>query len=113
MTLFDVVLLPFPFTDSSTTKQRPCLVLAAFHRSGFADLALVAMITSQMNGYTLPGDTQLTKWKEASLLKPSLVRLAKIVTIERSLVRKRLGRLATADQKAIRKQFRVLFADLV
>lgn len=77
MTPFDVVLLPFPFTDSTTTKQRPCLVLASFRRSGTAELCVVAMVTSQMNGYSLPGDTQLKEWQEAGLLKPSLVRLAR------------------------------------
>ena len=43
----DVVLIPFPFTDLSTTKQRPALVISseAFHQQG-TDL-LVCAITSQ------------------------------------------------------------------
>ena len=43
----DVVLVPFPFTDQSTTKKRPAVVVssAAYHRERF-DLIAMA-ITSQ------------------------------------------------------------------
>src|SRR5262249_13295366 len=99
MTPFDFVLLPFPFTDLSTTKQRPCLILAALHPKGLAEHYIVAMITSQLTGFSFPGDTLLAKWREAGLPKPSMVRLAKVVTIERSLVRKKLGALQGADRK--------------
>ena len=112
MTPFDLVLLPFPFTDLRTNKQRPCLILAAFQPRGLPEHYVVAMITSQLDGSEFPGDTRLTKWSEAGLPKPSLVRLAKVVTIERSLIRKELGSLHAADRKSIRKEFRRVFKQL-
>ncbi len=45
---FDVVVVPFPFTDSSRTKRRPALVLS--QKTGFGDViehSVLAMITSQ------------------------------------------------------------------
>ena len=113
MTPFDLVLLPFPFTDLRTTKRRPCLILAAFQPRGLPEHYVVAMITSQLTGLAYPGDTHLTKWNEAGLPKPSLVRLAKVVTIERSLISKELGSLQTADRKAIREEFKRVFKQLV
>jgi mRNA interferase MazF len=113
MTPFDLVLLPFPFTDLRTTKQRPCLILAAFQPRGLPEHYVVAMITSQLTGFAFPGDTHLTKWHEAGLPKPSLVRLAKIVTIEKPLIRKELGSLHAADRKAIREEFKHVFKLLV
>lgn len=46
----DVVLVPFPFTDQSTTKQRPAVVVssAAYNRIR-RDVILMA-ITSQVRG---------------------------------------------------------------
>lgn len=43
----DVVLVPFPFSDQSATKQRPAVVISsdAYHRE-HADVLLIA-ITSQ------------------------------------------------------------------
>jgi mRNA interferase MazF len=113
MTPFDVVLLPFPFTDLRTTRQRPCVILSAFQPKGLAEHYVVAMVTSQLSGLAFPGDTVLAKWSEAGLPKPSLVRMAKVVTVDRSLIRKKVGTLEEADRKAIRRQFRQVFSELV
>jgi hypothetical protein len=62
---------------------------------------------------TFPGDTRFAKWREAGLPKPSLVRLAKVVTVERSLICKKLGALQANDRQAVRRQFRQVFSELV
>ena len=113
MTPFDLVLLPFPFTDLRTTKQRPCLILAALQPRGLQQHYVVAMVTSQLTGLGFPGDTHLARWSEAGLPKPSLVRLAKVVTIDKSLIRKELGSLHSVDRKAIREEFKQVFKQLV
>jgi mRNA interferase MazF len=113
MTVFDLVLLPFPFTDLSTTKQRPCLILAAFEPKGLPEHYVVAMVTSRLDSFQFPGDTRLAKWREAGLPKPSIVRLAKVVTLEHSLIRKKLGTLEPNDRAAVCRQFRKTFTNLV
>jgi len=110
---FDLVLLPFPFTDLSATKRRPCLILALFQPQGLPEHYGVAMVTSHLDGAAFPGDTLFSKWREAGLPKPSMARLAKVVTVERSLIRKKLGALHASDRSAIRRQFRRVFAELV
>jgi mRNA interferase MazF len=113
MTPFDLVLLPFPFTDLSTTKQRPCLILAVFQPKGLPEHYVVAMVTSRLDGAVFPGDTRFAKWREAGLPKPSMARLAKVVTVERSLIRAKLGTVDGSDRQALRRQFRKMFAELV
>ena len=97
----DVVLVPFPFTDQSATKKRPAVVVSsgAYHRAG-PDLVIMA-ITSQVRVARTVGELRLRQWQGAGLLKPSTVKPV-ITTIERALVLKRLGRLATEDQQALR-----------
>jgi mRNA interferase MazF len=98
MTVFrrgDVVLVAFPFTDLTTAKMRPALVISSdsFQKAGI-DIIL-AGITSQTGNVTSPTDILLCPEDQnlAGLRKPSLVRLGKIVTLDQRLVRGKLGTL--------------------
>lgn len=104
MTPFDVVLVPFPFTDLSRTKQRSCLILAATKPKGLNERYVVAMMTSHLRGLSFVSDVVLQEWKNTGLPKPTLVRLAKVVTIERKLIRRKIGRLRASDQKAVERR---------
>src|SRR5262245_53077717 len=97
----DVILVPFPFTDQTTSKKRPAVVVssAAYHR---ARIDLIVMpITSQVRSTTAFGEVSVQDWKAAGLLKPGVVKPV-ITTIERSLVLKKLGRLKDNEQAALR-----------
>ena len=113
MTPFDVVLVPFPFADLSTTKQRPCLVITSFKPTRLNEHVIVAMMTSHVSGLGFPHDVSLVDWQKAGLPKPTLVRLAKVVTLDRKLVRRKLGRLLKTDQQAIVMKFKELFLPLL
>jgi mRNA interferase MazF len=106
----DVVLVRFPFADLATTKKRPALVLARVVRSRRNRLVTVAMITSQVEGLRLPGDVDLKDWKAAGLLHPSLLRLAKVATINEDLVDKGIGKLSSGDLRLAREAFRLVFS---
>lgn len=98
MTPFDVVPVPSPFTDLSRTKQRPCLILAATKPKRLNEHYVVAMMTSHLRSLSFVSDVVLQEWKNIGLPKPTLVRLAKVVTIERKLIRRKIGRLRASDQ---------------
>ncbi len=89
------------------------MILSGFQPKGLDEHYVVAMVTSNLDGLSFPGDTRLTKWSEAGLPKPSMIRLAKVVTLERSLIRKRLGSVHGGDRQAIRRQFRQVFTEVV
>ena len=109
MTAGDVVLVRFPFASLDTTKKRPALLLASTALARRAELVTLAMITSQVDGVKLPGDVVLSEWKTAKLLHPSLVRLAKIATLDHHLVERKLGALTDADLASVRKSFARMF----
>ena len=97
----DVVLVPFPFTDQSTTKKRPAVVVssAAYHRERH-DLIILA-ITSQSRITRFAGEATIQKWEQAGLLRPSVLKPV-VATIDSSLVARRLGRLADQDRLVLR-----------
>ena len=106
----DVALVRFPFSDLAAAKKRPTLVLARTTRSPRNRLATVAMITSQVEALKLDGDVLLTDWETAGLLHPSLLRLAKVATVDEQLIDKTIGRLSTTDLDAARKAFQRVFS---
>ena len=105
----EVALVRFPFTDITTTKKRPALVLARTTRSPRNRLVTLAMITSQVEALRLEGDVLLANWKAAGLLHPSLLRLAKVATVDQQLIDKTIGRLSARDVEAARAAFRRVF----
>jgi mRNA interferase MazF len=104
---FDVVRVPFPFTDRQAEKIRPALVIsdgAAFNRP--AGHSVMAMITSAGHA-PWPLDVSISDLKSAGLPAPSIVRY-KLFTLDHRLVRGTLGRLAAKDQAKMQKALRRL-----
>ena len=104
---YDVVRVPFPFSDRQAEKNRPALVIsdaAAFNRP--AGHSVMAMITSAGHA-PWPLDVPINDLRAAGLPVPSLVRF-KLFTLDHRLVRGRLGRLAEKDQANAQKAMRRL-----
>ncbi|UCE52177.1 MAG: type II toxin-antitoxin system PemK/MazF family toxin [Desulfobacterales bacterium] len=104
---FEVVVVPFPFTDRKEGKRRPALVLSddtQFNKpSGHT---VLAMITSQKNP-DWPLDTRITGNRQAGLTAPSKVRM-KLFTLDNRLIVKKIGKLNDKDKKAVIKALQCL-----
>ena len=104
---YDVVRVPFPFTDRQAEKNRPALVIsegAVFNRA--AGHSVMAMITSVVHA-PWPLDVPISDLKAAGLPAPSLVRF-KLFTLDHRLARGKLGRLTEKDQANATKVIRRL-----
>jgi len=99
-------LLLFPFTGAAGAKRRPALVLLDM---GDADI-VVARVTSQPTRGDF--DVELAKWKRAGLLRASIVRVHKLVTLEKRLVERKLGVLADSDWAQVQAKIRQLWASI-
>jgi mRNA interferase MazF len=77
-----VVRVPFPYTDRPVQQRRPALVVSAVSLGDRGQLLWVVMITSAENR-RWPGDIEFgDTFAAAGLPAPSLIRMAKIATIE-------------------------------
>ncbi len=88
----DIVLVPFPFTDLTTVKKRPALVVSAnWYNKRYRDVVLVA-VTSHVPLILDELDHRITErdFKTGKLYKDSIVKLGKVFTIENSLVLKKI-----------------------
>jgi mRNA interferase MazF len=92
---WDVVRVPFPFTDRDAVKKRPALVLSSHAFNAASGHTIMAMITKRGHS-AWPADYDLQRWREAGLKFPSWVRL-KIFTLENTLMIDKLGALEPVD----------------
>ncbi len=96
---FDVVVVPFPYSDGLAEKRRPALVVSALDLERKLDRVWVAMITSD-RGQQLHGDATIRELTAAGLPAPSRLRASKIATIEVGHILRRAGRLSDLDRDA-------------
>ena len=94
----DVVLLPIPFTDLSSRKVRPAVVIG--HSSHAGDLFVVP-ISSQLQNVEL----RFEDWRTAGLNVLCGIK-SQIATIEDRLVVKTVGVLSPTDQSALEQRLR-------
>ena len=97
----DVVLVPFPFTDQTASKKRPAVVISSsrLHRES-VDLVIIAVTTQTRPTSSL--EVSINQWQTAGLLRPSVIKPV-VATVDRTLVLRRLGKLADPDRAAVKK----------
>jgi mRNA interferase MazF len=74
---------------------------------GDADVVL-APITTQVR--SARGDAPLREWTASGLLRPSWVRLAKVVCLEKRAITRRLGRLSAHDHTTLIQLWHTVYA---
>lgn len=105
----DIVLVSFPFTDLSSSKRRPALVISpdAFNEHG-QDVVLVAITSKEPEDRAVPLERH--DFVEGTLPKESFVKVAKIFTIHSTLVLKRVCVLRDGKLGAVLEQLRGFFS---
>jgi mRNA interferase MazF len=94
----EIVLLPIPFTDLTSRKVRPAVVIG--HSSHAGDLFVVPISSVLQNV-----DLRLQDWRAAGLNVPCGVK-SQIATIEDRLAVKSVGLLSLADSAALETRLR-------
>lgn len=99
----DIILVPFPFTNLSDTKIRPCLVLidAEFD-------VTVSFITTQ-TGWNDNASVIIKPSATNGLKKESLIRLNKLATIDKELIIGSIGILSKDEIGKVNVKLKEIF----
>ena len=106
----DIVLVPFPFTDQSTTKKRPALIVSSNPYNRQRPDIIIMAVTSQMHSVVYFGDVNIENWKQAGLLKPSVIKPI-FTTIEKGLVMRKFGRLDDKDLSSLQEALKTILGN--
>ena len=96
---FDIVVVPFPYSDQLAEKRRPALVVSSNPFNKKHGLLWVVMITSATNPKKLD-DIAVAANTKTGLPAASLIRPSKIATIEPERIVRVAGRIDGKQAKA-------------
>jgi len=105
---WDIILVPFPFTNLKTTKKRPVLIISPDKYNEKFNI-VIAFITSKLDLEYRLGDYKIQEWEKSNLPKPSMIRM-KFATIDKSIILKKIGRLSEKDVNEFKKLLINFFA---
>ncbi len=105
----DVVLIPFPFTDQTTSKKRPAVVVSSRAYNLVRPDLVVMAVTSQLRPSAI-GEVFVEGWQAAGLLKPSVIKPV-FATVEHRLVLRRLGSLNVGTRAALKQAIAEVLTD--
>jgi mRNA interferase MazF len=105
---FSIVTVPFPYVDQFAEKRRPALIISKIELMTAHNLIWVAMITSAENR-PWPEDIRVSSHQACGLPAPSVIRPAKIASIEASRIVSVLGSLGQDDAGRVMSYFRASF----
>lgn len=99
LSIGQVVLARFPFSDLSNQKLRPCLVIGL---AEFNDI-LLCQITSKRYGSKRAVTLATKDFSKGSIVVDSFIRPDKIATLDRSMIVQKLGTLNAAKLSEVKK----------
>lgn len=99
----DIVLVSFPFTDHSSQKVRPAVVFTPDPKSSDVLLAFISSVVqpkvNQPTDFTLKENHP--DFPATGLKKTSVFKMNKLLTVERVLIIRRLGRVSPSIQSEL------------
>jgi mRNA interferase MazF len=108
MNKWDVVLLRYPFSDLTTIKVRPALVISPDSYNSGEDAVFIAITSNvaRAGTYDVPILSNHSQFSIAGLHYDSIIRVTKIFTLKQTLVAKKLGTLGPDFQAEVSFQLR-------
>jgi mRNA interferase MazF len=97
---WDVVVLPFPYADQLAEKRRPAIIVSKSWLAEAHGIVWAAMVTSADNA-GWESDIPIADVEAIGLRAPSIIRPAKIATVDISRIVRITGQLGERERNAL------------
>jgi mRNA interferase MazF len=87
----DIILIPIPYSDLSTTKKRPVLIISSDKYNELTDDYIVAAITSNVDDKAYAVTITNDDLSNGKLLRTSCIRADKLYTLSQSIAIRKFG----------------------
>ncbi len=105
----DILLIPIPFSDLTTNKKRPVLVLSNTKYNSKTSDIVVTAITSNIEDKEYSVLVTQNDLSDGELLVDSLIRVDKIYTLSKNIVLKKFGHVKIEKIIEVKKKLNDLF----
>ena len=107
----NIVILPFPFTDLSATKQRPVLIISNDSYNAAMEDVVVCGITSNFKDASYSVSLGQQELQEGVIPTLSRIKVDKIFTLKQSLIKKKVGAVKQEVLQEVIKEINKLFGN--
>ncbi len=101
----EIIIVPFPFSDLSSIKQRPVLVLSKNTDNDKVEDIITCGITSNIKDPKYSVLIELNNLIEGEIPKPSRIKVDKLFTISQDIVKKKIGRINRETFEKVKTEF--------
>ena len=106
---WDIVIVPFPYSEQQQSVVRPGVIISTPRLHQKTRMYYVAMITNAQHA-PWDGDVEISNLKGAGLPVPSIVRPAKLATVDESVIVRAVGSLPAKDRAKVLESLTAFFA---
>lgn len=107
----DVVRVPFPYVETNRRRVRPALVISDSH-TGLNDTLIWMLMITSAERERWPGDVEIDDLEGTGLPIVSIIRTAKVATLEAKRI-ERIGRVKAALLAKVRNEIQAIIAKKV
>jgi len=105
----DIVLVPFPFTDLSKEKVRPAVVISAENNVNVSVAFTSSIIPEEPTAVDFVLSESHPDFSVTGLKRSSVFKMNKVLTLERSKILRRLGRVSPSIHRKLDIRFKLAF----
>ena len=101
----DILIVPFPFSDLRGLRQRPVLVISNDKYNNCCEDIITCGITSNLKDAQCSVLFDNDNLVEGNIPLRSRVKVDKLFTLEKSIIKKKIARLDNGSMVKVRKEF--------
>ena len=101
----EILIVPFPFSNLSSIRQRPVLILSNSEYNKTSNYLVTCGITSNLKDtkYSVLIDNE--SLLEGNIPTKSRIKVDKLFTLEKGIIKKKLGRINQETFNSVKKEF--------